>query len=251
MSTTCCFVFATLAIVALGLVDATISTPGAILGTLKQNVFQLDVGGSVVFNNSYGSFLSLSAEGANASVLANTNVALLVFQPCTYLLPHAHPRGTEIEYTYQGQITSILAQDQAATIDPVNGLQGVTFSSTPSPAGTVSIYPQGLYHTQINYGCEVAKVYVSFVGAEPGFQFFPPTQFLIDDPVTQALNYTEASVRYYKALTMGANAPGLPLFMPLNSTVCNCAAKEELELHLEQPVATSQVSRSLLRSRKL
>jgi hypothetical protein len=183
---------------------------------LEQNATRL--------GNQYGTLQTMDAQNFPAIIPTGISFALLTFQPCTYLSPHIHPRGNEMEYTYQGSNVSAI-QVPENSMDPAN--------YWPLPVGYFAIYPQATVHTQINMGCDVAKIFVIFDNADPGLVFFPLGQvqlpFLMVNEQLSGIglnmtslfaNFTEAGENYAK---YGAEYIGVQSFRPLPAELCGCS----------------------------
>ncbi|KAJ7046443.1 RmlC-like cupin [Mycena alexandri] len=77
--------------------------------------------------------------------------------PCAINTPHTHPRATEVNYSVNGTLrTGLLTENGARFI--VNDL----------PPGTMTVFPQGAIHFEMNNGCEPAMFIAGFNNEDPG-----------------------------------------------------------------------------------
>ena len=95
---------------------------------------------------------------ANATSAADVSALILQIEPCSYLVPHYHPRGDEWEFTYAGTTTGFLVPE--SFIGPA-----LKYTLTP---GQQAVYPQATLHSQANFGCETTKISVYFPTSNPG-----------------------------------------------------------------------------------
>lgn len=153
---------------------------------------------------------------------------LLEIGPCRMLAPHYHPRGNEFEYTVSGSnVTGWLLPDTTndGPTAPLGAMVG-----KPIPPGTVSIYPQGTFHSQVNFGCDRAQIFVSLDASDPGFliptlQYFQAPSWMSDTLFTAygfPFNASAfASVQAYTE-TLEGQPPAQLTFLPLPAEVCSC-----------------------------
>lgn len=179
-------------------------------GNIEANVFQIN---TAAFSNAHGNIQAMTPDGSYVAGLTSSQWVKLTIKPCSFLVPHIHPYGTETEYTLAGNVTAVLLPLQTPTADgtippPVSLVYG-------APVGSLAIYPQGLLHTQLNTGCEDAVMLVNFNHVQGGtFQFFPPSQYAFPDSLLKALGYSAEQ----SASTKGAT----PMFGPLDPSGCAC-----------------------------
>jgi oxalate decarboxylase/phosphoglucose isomerase-like protein (cupin superfamily) len=68
--------------------------------------------------------------------------ALGYLEPCGLNTPHTHPRATEINIAINGTLrTGMLAEN------------GARFVFNDVPPGSVTVFPQGAIHFEMNLGC--------------------------------------------------------------------------------------------------
>ena len=111
-------------------------------------------------SNQFGNLYSPSKTAlANATIASNFSPFQLFIEPCSYLVPHYHPRADEWEFTYAGTPTGFLVPESYIG-DPLN------FTLGP---GMQAVYPQATLHSQANFGCETVKISVGFHSSDAGF----------------------------------------------------------------------------------
>ncbi|GAX80866.1 hypothetical protein CEUSTIGMA_g8301.t1 [Chlamydomonas eustigma] len=93
----------------------------------------------------------LSSMPASGSTLGRVVIA-----PCTTVVIHSHPRGTEQSMVLKGLLTVGYFFE--------NG----TSSTTVVHTGDFMVFPEGINHFQSNHGCESAAFAVSFTVLDPG-----------------------------------------------------------------------------------
>ncbi|KAJ7082919.1 RmlC-like cupin domain-containing protein [Mycena belliarum] len=76
---------------------------------------------------------------------------------CSMNTPHTHPRATEIQFSVNGTIRTGMITEN-----------GARFIMTEIPAGSMTIFPMGSVHFQINEGCEPAMFVAGFNSEDPG-----------------------------------------------------------------------------------
>ncbi|KAJ6581784.1 RmlC-like cupin domain-containing protein [Mycena capillaripes] len=99
-----------------------------------------------------------ATSGTFPAVIGN-GVAMTVgfLGPCGINTPHTHPRATEINFSVNGTLrTGMLAENGARFV--VNDL----------PPGSMTVFPQGAVHFEMNDGCEPAMFVAAFNGEDPG-----------------------------------------------------------------------------------
>ena len=118
-----------------------------------------------------------------------------VFQPCTLLQPHVHPRGNKFAHVLYGKFLFALAEE--------NG--GRTFSQVAT-AGQTVVIPQGLLHSFHNDFCEPAAFVDFYATSDPGIQ--TAWSALIKMPDSIILASTGMSAE--QLLDLRENFPGGP-----------------------------------------
>ena len=114
---------------------------------------------AAVSDNQFGTLYSAANTPlANATVAAGISALILQIEPCSYLVPHYHPRADEWEFTYAGTTTGFLVPE--AFIGPA-----LNYTLVP---GQQAVYPQATMHSQANFGCETTMISVYFPSASPG-----------------------------------------------------------------------------------
>eukprot|EP00898_Chlorokybus_atmophyticus_P000266 jgi/Chlat1/123/Chrsp1S03224 len=105
--------------------------------------------GGMVQRLNAATFPALTGQGQSYS--------LLTFKPCSQNPPHTHPRGSELLYIIEGQVTIML-------IDTSLRLRTSTLK-----AGDVALNPRGLLHFETNFDTEKgALVLAAFNSQNPG-----------------------------------------------------------------------------------
>ncbi|KAJ7167009.1 RmlC-like cupin domain-containing protein [Mycena filopes] len=99
-----------------------------------------------------------ATSGTFPAVIGN-GVAMTVgfLGPCAMNSPHTHPRAAEINFSVNGTLrTGMLAEN------------GARFVVNELPPGTMTVFPQGAIHFEMNNGCEPAMFVAAFNGEDPG-----------------------------------------------------------------------------------
>ncbi|KAJ7180840.1 RmlC-like cupin [Mycena filopes] len=102
---------------------------------------------------------TVTATSGTFPAVVGNGVAMTVgfLGPCGINTPHTHPRATEINFSVNGTLrTGMLAENGARFV--VNDL----------PAGSMTVFPQGSVHFEMNTGCEPAMFVAGFNGEDPG-----------------------------------------------------------------------------------
>eukprot|EP00735_Rhodelphis_limneticus_P003503 TRINITY_DN14983_c0_g1::TRINITY_DN14983_c0_g1_i1::g.25853::m.25853 TRINITY_DN14983_c0_g1::TRINITY_DN14983_c0_g1_i1::g.25853 ORF type:complete len:229 (-),score=23.02,sp/P09351/SR1B_PHYPO/34.64/8e-24,Cupin_1/PF00190.17/5.2e-19,Cupin_2/PF07883.6/4.8e-05 TRINITY_DN14983_c0_g1_i1:65-751(-) len=145
-----------------------------------------DENGGTIQTAFSGAFPGLVGQG-QAAVLATLN-------RCGLILPHTHPRATEIDFITQGNFLICFVDTK-----------GKTFCQIVKQ-GDVFIIPESLLHFQLNIGDGVAQFVGGFNNENPGVEannFI----FAVDDALIAAtLNVKEADVRRIRGYLPAAPA---------------------------------------------
>ncbi|KAJ7755897.1 RmlC-like cupin domain-containing protein [Mycena metata] len=102
---------------------------------------------------------TVTATSGTFPAIVGNGVAMTVgfLGPCGINTPHTHPRATEINFSVNGTLrTGMLAENGARFI--VNDL----------PPGSMTVFPQGSVHFEVNTGCEAAMFVAAFNSEDPG-----------------------------------------------------------------------------------
>ncbi|KAJ7251293.1 RmlC-like cupin [Mycena rebaudengoi] len=77
--------------------------------------------------------------------------------PCSINTPHTHPRATEINFSVNGTLrTGMLSEN------------GARFVMNELPPGSMTVFPMGAIHFEMNEGCEPAMFVAGFNAEDPG-----------------------------------------------------------------------------------
>jgi mannose-6-phosphate isomerase-like protein (cupin superfamily) len=121
----------------------TLGPPGsAALNNAAGEVFAMDVSANPVLATLPGDGISM-------------NLGML--KPCGVLLPHVHPRASELYFVISGNVQYGLAEE--------NGGRNLVYNLT---TGQVGIAPQGLVHFMANLGCATVNFTQGFSNRDPG-----------------------------------------------------------------------------------
>ncbi|KAJ7126275.1 RmlC-like cupin domain-containing protein, partial [Mycena epipterygia] len=102
---------------------------------------------------------TVEASSANFPAVIGNGVAMTIgfLGPCAVNSPHTHPRATEINFSVNGTLrTGLLTENGARFI--VNDL----------PPGSMTVFPQGAIHFEMNTGCAPAMFVAGFNSEDPG-----------------------------------------------------------------------------------
>ncbi|KAJ7162910.1 RmlC-like cupin domain-containing protein [Mycena filopes] len=96
--------------------------------------------------------------GSFPAVIGNGAAMTIGFiGPCGINTPHTHPRATEVNYSVNGTLrTGLLTENGARFI--VNDL----------PAGSMTVFPQGAIHFEMNTECTPSMFVAGFNSEDPG-----------------------------------------------------------------------------------
>ncbi|KAJ7140303.1 RmlC-like cupin domain-containing protein [Mycena crocata] len=102
---------------------------------------------------------TVTATSGTFPAVVGNGVAMTVgfLGPCGMNTPHTHPRATEINFSVNGTLrTGMLTEN------------GARFVVNELPPGTMTVFPQGAVHFEVNNGCEPAMFVAAFNGEDPG-----------------------------------------------------------------------------------
>ncbi|KAJ7739896.1 RmlC-like cupin [Mycena metata] len=102
---------------------------------------------------------TVTATSGTFPAVVGNGVAMTVgfLGPCGINTPHTHPRATEINFSVNGTLrTGMLTENGARFV--VNDL----------PPGSMTVFPQGAVHFEVNTGCEPAMFVAAFNSEDPG-----------------------------------------------------------------------------------
>jgi oxalate decarboxylase/phosphoglucose isomerase-like protein (cupin superfamily) len=110
------------------------------------------------------------------------------FPACAMAAVHLHPRATEAFIVTKGRIITEMVPETAAR--NADGSQRVI--RTELGQDTMTLFPQGAFHTSINPTCDAAHAVVVFDSVDSGFeniayQFFSLSNTTIADTTNQAI----------------------------------------------------------------
>ncbi|KAJ7300884.1 RmlC-like cupin [Mycena albidolilacea] len=124
---------------------------------------------------------TVAATSGTFPAVVGNGVAMTVgfLGPCGINTPHTHPRATEINLSVNGTLrTGLLTEN------------GARFVMNDLPPGSMTIFPQGAVHFEMNDGCEPAMFVAAFNGEDPGVSSLAQRFFgLPVDIVDAALGY--------------------------------------------------------------
>ncbi|KAJ7781916.1 RmlC-like cupin [Mycena maculata] len=104
---------------------------------------------------------TVTATSGTFPAVVGNGVAMTIgfLGPCGINTPHTHPRATEINFSVNATLrTGMLAEN------------GARFVVNELPPGSVTVFPQGAIHFEMNDGCEPAMFVAAFNGEDPGVQ---------------------------------------------------------------------------------
>ncbi|KAJ7153964.1 RmlC-like cupin [Mycena crocata] len=102
---------------------------------------------------------TVEASSANFPAVIGNGVAMTIgfLGPCSINSPHTHPRATEINFSVNGTLRTGLLNEN-----------GARFIVNDLPPGSMTVFPQGAIHFEMNTGCEPAMFVAGFNGEDPG-----------------------------------------------------------------------------------
>ncbi|TDL25323.1 RmlC-like cupin [Rickenella mellea] len=110
-----------------------------------------------ITTGSAGHTVSANSENYPAVIGNGVSMTIGFLGPCGLNTPHTHPRATEINFAVNATLrTGFLAEN------------GARFVFNDVPAGSVTIFPQGVIHFEQNQGCEPAMFVAAFNHEDPG-----------------------------------------------------------------------------------
>ncbi|KAF7334307.1 RmlC-like cupin [Mycena sanguinolenta] len=101
----------------------------------------------------------VTANSASFPAVIGTRSAMAigVLDACSMNTPHTHPRATEMQYSVNGTIRTGMITEN-----------GGRFIMTELPPGSMTIFPKGSVHFQVNDGCDPLLFVSSFNSEDPG-----------------------------------------------------------------------------------
>ncbi|KAJ7722336.1 RmlC-like cupin domain-containing protein [Mycena metata] len=102
---------------------------------------------------------TVTATSGTFPAVVGNGVAMTIgfLGPCAMNSPHTHPRAAEINFSVNGTLrTGMLAEN------------GARFVVNELPPGSMTVFPQGAIHFEMNTGCDVAMFVAAFNGEDPG-----------------------------------------------------------------------------------
>ncbi|KAJ6488087.1 RmlC-like cupin domain-containing protein [Mycena vulgaris] len=102
---------------------------------------------------------TVAASSSNFPAVVGNGIAMTVgfLGPCGMNTPHTHPRATEINFSVNGTLrTGMLAEN------------GARFVVNELPPGSMTVFPQGAIHFEVNEGCQPAMFVAGFNNEDPG-----------------------------------------------------------------------------------
>ncbi|KAJ7122568.1 hypothetical protein C8R43DRAFT_1112030 [Mycena crocata] len=104
-----------------------------------------------------GKIVTANAATFPAVIGQGSAMAAGFLEPCSMNTPHMHPRATEIQISLNSTIRTGMITEN-----------GARFIMTELPPGSMTIFPMGSIHFQVNDGCEPALFIASFNSEDPG-----------------------------------------------------------------------------------
>ncbi|KAF7316969.1 RmlC-like cupin [Mycena chlorophos] len=104
-----------------------------------------------------GRIVTASAGNFPAVVGHGSAMAVGFLEPCSMNTPHTHPRATEIQISMNSTIRTGMITEN-----------GARFVMTELPPGSMTIFPVGSVHFQVNDGCDPALFVAGFNSEDPG-----------------------------------------------------------------------------------
>ncbi|RAH43193.1 germin family protein [Aspergillus brunneoviolaceus CBS 621.78] len=121
------------------------------------------------------------ASSQNWPALVGVGLSFSISQlpACTMSFLHLHPRATELFALTSGRIQSYMVPE-TGVLDAAGNQRVVSTELTP---GTVTIYPAGSFHTQVNPDCEAANFTAAFNSEEFAVGLVSARLFALPDEV--------------------------------------------------------------------
>ncbi|KAJ7183538.1 RmlC-like cupin [Mycena filopes] len=104
-----------------------------------------------------GKIITANAATFPAVIGTNSAMAAGLLEPCSMNTPHTHPRATEMQFSVNGTIRTGMITENTSR-----------FIMTELPPGSMTIFPVGSIHFQINDGCDPILFVSSFNSEDPG-----------------------------------------------------------------------------------
>ncbi|KAJ7491948.1 RmlC-like cupin domain-containing protein [Mycena latifolia] len=102
---------------------------------------------------------TVTATSGTFPAVVGNGIAMTVgfLGPCAINTPHTHPRATEINFSANGTLrTGMLSEN------------GARFVVNELPPGSMTVFPQGAIHFEMNDGCQPAMFVAGFNTEDPG-----------------------------------------------------------------------------------
>ncbi|KAF7338704.1 RmlC-like cupin [Mycena sanguinolenta] len=104
-----------------------------------------------------GKIVTANSASFPAVIGTRSAMAIGVLDACSMNTPHTHPRATEMQYSVNGTIRTGMITEN-----------GGRFIMTELPPGSMTIFPKGSVHFQVNDGCDPLLFVSSFNSEDPG-----------------------------------------------------------------------------------
>lgn len=96
---------------------------------------------------------------------------------CGMAALHIHPRSAEVFAVVNGTIYAEMVPESGA-VDATGNQRVVKVALGPQ---TITVFPMGSLHMQMNPGCEPVQVVAAFNSEDPGAGLIAPETFVLDD----------------------------------------------------------------------
>ncbi|KAJ7485685.1 RmlC-like cupin [Mycena latifolia] len=102
---------------------------------------------------------TVAATSANFPAVVGNGIAMTIgfLGPCSVNTPHTHPRATEINFSVNGTLRTGTLEEN-----------GARFVVNELPPGSMTLFPQGAIHFEMNEGCDPAMFVAAFNSEDPG-----------------------------------------------------------------------------------
>ncbi|KAJ7770079.1 hypothetical protein B0H16DRAFT_1411208 [Mycena metata] len=104
-----------------------------------------------------GKIITANAATFPAVIGTNSAMAAGLLDACSMNTPHTHPRATEMQFSVNGTIRTGMITENTSR-----------FILTELPPGSMTIFPMGSIHFQVNDGCEPILFVSTFNSEDPG-----------------------------------------------------------------------------------
>ncbi|KAJ7036687.1 hypothetical protein C8F04DRAFT_1036217 [Mycena alexandri] len=104
-----------------------------------------------------GKIVTANAATFPAVIGTNSAMAAGLLDACSMNTPHTHPRATEMQFSVNGTIRTGMITENTSR-----------FILTELPPGSMTIFPMGSIHFQVNDGCEPILFVSTFNSEDPG-----------------------------------------------------------------------------------